>query len=324
MSKQPERLAADDPIPAAHRTPRHPADECSSLDAVTAVGQRDPVALLHVLATADTGSRSRVMRALQAVAGNAELQRRVTSAQHARPAGPLLQRSTRVERVYRKFIREMQSHGLPVRFLRKVERDVPIDLGTSIDAYRDNQLFLTDETLTEVEEMELGNATGGSRAIQTIYHEATHAYLDLMKDHPRFRRFMARGERHYEGAPLAGGEVADDPWRVFQEAAASYVGHRVSAWWLAYDTLAIRIQRHRLTDRVLGQIRRDYDAAMAERVFGYEYEGGFLGIGDEQVETTRPMTTEMKTFLDRELLENKIPERFDAVPFFATMISLRE
>jgi hypothetical protein len=69
------------------------------------------------------------------------------------------------------------------------------------------------------------------------------------------------------------------------------------------------------------RLRDDYNRQMAQVVFGYSEEGGFLGLGSEQAYTTRAMTAEMKNFLDHELLEDKIPDTFDAVAGFQELLN---
>src|SRR5436189_6302746 len=64
--------------------------------------------------------------------------------------------------------------------------------------------------------------------------------------------------------------------------------------------------------------RLDYNAAMRQRVFGYEEKSA---ISSEQIETIRPISDALKTFLDHELLEDKIPDDFDAVAKFRLLIS---
>jgi hypothetical protein len=67
--------------------------------------------------------------------------------------------------------------------------------------------------------------------------------------------------------------------------------------------------------------REEYDKSMAERTFGYSYEGGWLGFGEEQDLTTRPMTDDIKAFIDHDLLEDKIPDHFDQVAVFSEMLA---
>lgn len=231
---------------------------------------------------------------------------------------------------YMNFIANAERYGLPVRFLRHVARRYTIDYGSSdeVNAFF-NEMTLEEQTLRSVEGMSPAPPFGEASGIRTIYEESAHAFIDLMENDPRFKAFISAGERHYKGAPVSGRRVTSDPERVFNEAAANYVAHRVASWWTAFKNLSIYIamsaaspvQARRIRERgVFERVRNDYNRAMAEVVFGYSMEGGFLGIGSEQAETSLPMTREMKVFLDRELLEGRIPDRFEQVAGFQRML----
>jgi hypothetical protein len=86
----------------------------------------------------------------------------------------------------------------------------------------------------------------------------------------------------------------------------------VAQWVHAPDSSELQIRT---------RLQADYNRRMGEVVFGYSEEGGFLGIGSEQVETTRAMSRRMKAFLDRELLEGRIPDRFGAVAGFQQLLA---
>jgi hypothetical protein len=247
-------------------------------------------------------------------------------------AGPMLaeERRRRARLRYESFINSADQYGLPVRFLRHVARRYTIRVGFSDEVSTIfNEMTLEEETLRGVESMAPAAPYGEASGIRTIYEESVHAYLDLMEDDPRWREFIAAGERHYRGAPVSRSRVTSDSARVFNEAAANYAAHRVASWWSAFENLSIytamsasdptrarRIREARMFER----IRNDYDRAMREVVFGYSEEGGFLGIGAEQAETTRPVSRDMKAFLDREILEGKIPDRFDQVTGFRRLL----
>jgi hypothetical protein len=237
----------------------------------------------------------------------------------------LLRRHLAAKSQFKEFTRRVEAHGLPVKLLQRVGRDYTFLVGSHEHVNPIlNTIMLDQNTLESAAGAAPGKPIGESSAIRTVYEEATHAYLDLVADTPKFRRFIAGGERHYTGARTTEGVPNTDPMRVFQEAAGTYVGHRAALWWTVYDQLAAYVHGSRdsaYAARLLntGQIARlhsDYNAGMAARVFGYSDEGGFLGFGAEQMETTRPLTGEMKAFLDQELLEGKIPDNFDDVPTF--------
>jgi hypothetical protein len=255
--------------------------------------------------------------------GPARIQRNVL------PSYEYIQRLQQARRMYDDFIRNAERYGLPARFLRRVGRDYSISFGSSSEVnYWLNTMTLEESDLHSASQMAPTLPFGESSAIRTIYEEATHAYLDLVSNEPRFSRFIAAGERHYQGARTTRGMVTSDPGRVFQEAAANYVAHRVANWWLTFESLSIFTSMASSDAAAAGRLRQmntftrlrdDYDRRMAEVVFGYSEEGGFLGIGSGQAMTTRAMTGEMKAFLDHELLENKIPDRFESVNAFQEM-----
>ncbi|OPY82841.1 MAG: hypothetical protein A4E65_00748 [Syntrophorhabdus sp. PtaU1.Bin153] len=240
-------------------------------------------------------------------------------------------RMLQARQMYNDFVRSAERYGLPVRFLRRVGRDYDISFGSSsaVNTWL-NSMTLEEADLESASQMAPVSPAGEGSAIRTIYEEATHAYLDLASDEPGFNRFIGAGERHYEGARTRGGTVTTDPGRVFQEAAANYVAHRVSVWWSTFESLSIYTSMTASDPAAAGRLRQmnaferlrdDYNQQMAQIVFGYSEEGGFLGLGSEQACTTRAMTAEMKNFLDHELLEDKIPDTFGAVAGFQELLN---
>ena len=110
--------------------------------------------------------------------------------------------------------------------------------------------------------------------------------------------------------------MADDPDRVFQEAAASYVGHRVATWYSTYDQIETYRESvdkrtwdghgekayYDRVEKVVAKIPLEYDHDMRDQVFGYQMRGG------AQVETIQAISARIKAFCDREILENKISD----------------
>jgi len=234
-------------------------------------------------------------------------------------------RMMQARQMYDDFVRNAERYGLPVRFLRRVGRDYDISFGSSsaVNTWL-NSMTLEDRDLESASQMAPALPMGEGSAVRTIYEEATHAYLDLLSDEPRFSHFISAGERHYQGARTAGGTVTTDPGRVFQEAAANYVAHRAATWWSSFESLSIYTSTAASDPAAAGRLRQmnaferlrdDYNQQMAQVVFGYSEEGGFLGIG------ARAMSGDMKDFLDHELLEDKIPDTFDAVAGFQTILN---
>jgi len=234
------------------------------------------------------------------------------------------------KQMYDDLIHNAEKYGLPVKLLRRVSRDYSIGFGdSSVVNATLNTMTLEEEDLSSASQMSPTWPIDVSSGLRTIYEEATHAYLDIISDEPRFSRFIEKGEQHYKGALTTKSKVTTDPMRVFQEAAGGYVGHRVFSWWLTFELLSIYVSKAivneafaaRLKEKnLISKLRDDYNKKMAEVVFGYSDEGGFLGIGSEQAYTTRAMSGEMKAFLDHELLEDKIPDRFEAVAGFQQLL----
>ena len=226
---------------------------------------------------------------------------------------------------YKFFIENAEKYGLPVGLLKRVgNSSYAFDTGSDEEAnVAFNTITLSEDTLTEVRDLSPTSKKSSMHGIHVIYHESTHAYLDLLSDEPKFKQFIKAGEQHYKEAPLKEGGKTTDPSRVFQEAAAGYVADHVSFWWQAYSLLAWHIAHRNLTRKNIEKIKQDYNKAMAEKVHGYSSEGGHVWglIGGTQKETARPLSPEMIVFLNHELLEDKIPDQFDSVESFRRMIN---
>ncbi|CAN92241.1 hypothetical protein sce2082 [Sorangium cellulosum So ce56] len=223
---------------------------------------------------------------------------------------------------FSKFIENAKKYGLPTKILERIKfPERTIELGNA-DQYNPvlNTLSLRKDTLQSVENMAPTLPFGESSSIQTIYHESTHAILDLLENDPKFAKFIKAGVAHYQGAPTTAGKPTNDPERVFQEAAASYVGGRVASWWSALEclTVATTIPVDKRAKWV-ARCRKEYDSAMTERIFGYSYEGIWAQLSNDQTSTTRAISEEMKTFMDQELLEGKIPDSFASVSHFVSL-----
>jgi hypothetical protein len=160
---------------------------------------------------------------------------------------------------------------------------------------------------------------GASTAIGTLYHEATHAYFDAHKDDPTVRELVERGTTYYTGAPLTNGKKASDPSRIFQEAAASYVGERIASWLNTYTMLKGLSERGNLTHAAVERVAKNYDRQMSDmssESFGYESSHN-LG---PQVSVDKTLPDETKQFLDDTVLEGKIHDKFNDDPTFTDFV----
>jgi hypothetical protein len=269
-----------------------------------------------------------------------------------RKPGPLdgaanqLKAKQAVKQQYRQLILDAEQYGLPTRFLQYVSDHYSIEparqliaqihgfpiytsRGNSADI-DNNELFLTSAIMDDVKSLDPRVIGPESKAIDTIYHESTHAFIDLMSERgdPKWRTIIKNGEAYYLDAPL---ETGGKAWRgkyaerLFHEAAAMYVGWRASRWWERYETLtymALKIDRgetpYQQIPKILDFQRNIYNEKMAERTFGYMEHR--VVQTNPPVKTTKKISDELKNFLDRELLEGKIPDDFDQVPGFQKLI----
>ncbi|HMR80300.1 MAG TPA: hypothetical protein PKD61_34570, partial [Polyangiaceae bacterium] len=154
---------------------------------------------------------------------------------------------------------------------------------------------------------------GGGYAVEgvkALYDEVGNAFVSMYKNASQgFREFWAKGVQHYSGARMVGGSISQDPRRLFEEAASSYVAHRAATYYGAYAWLKSAMDSNRLTPNELKKISAYYDSAMKRDTFGYETR--WSGLGKKQLETTQPISKEMKQFLDGAVLEGRIPDTFD-------------
>lgn len=72
--------------------------------------------------------------------------------------------------------------------------------------------------------------------IGTLSHEATHAFLIESND---AKPALEAAEQYYANPPLKNGGTMNDPERAVQEAAATYVKHRVVSLLHAHNALSI-------------------------------------------------------------------------------------
>lgn len=222
------------------------------------------------------------------------------------------------------FIRAAERHDLPVGFLRYVSQSSYTYSQSSSSSFvvpTFNHMVLERGTVEQGANLSLALPMGEGTAVQTIYHETTHAWLELKKGEREVKALFAHGDEYYKAAPLSSGAAkADDPARIFHEAMGSYVGHRAATYWAALelltavDSLATKdvdpVKRSKLI-RMARDARMKYGTAMGERVFGYQNGPGWFSVFREQNETTKAISNRMKDFCDRVLLEAKLPEAFD-------------
>ncbi|MCP4137523.1 MAG: DUF4157 domain-containing protein [bacterium] len=238
--------------------------------------------------------------------------------------------SKSAKKKYAAFVKQVASNGLPVKFLRAVKKEYYVLYGTGDGANLNLEyLELTKETLEDAGEIPGKNdyvrhMAQYSSSIGTLYHESVHAYLEMLSDENRHTGIIKRGIQYYKDAPLINGDKASDPARIFTEAAASYAGLRTAAWWRALSWLKYAIHDADTKQKAMQAIelgRKDYNKSVKDRTVGYQESGGFLGYFTYQNTTTKPISAELKQFVDSHILENKIPDTFDQVAVFKGMIA---
>lgn len=245
------------------------------------------------------------------------------------------------------FMSDADRYGMPVRFLRYVRPRIAVATNGIVPGQRfavpstgethyNDVLNLMDVDTRDADGLAaFHTASAAPSAVGDIYHEATHAYLDLrLEAHDRgISNILRDAESYYTGAPLQRGGQATNPALLAGEAAASFVGWCASAWWHAFWLLRMvqeglvrrdpsgRTVRRPLRQpaQILARAETVYETSLRATSFGYDCTRQVLGrcsIWSEQIETTRPIMPRLREFLSGHLLENKIPMSFDAVPAF--------
>jgi hypothetical protein len=164
-------------------------------------------------------------------------------------------------------------------------------------------------------------------SVQTLYHEATHAYIEL-DDYDQTQEF-GEAMKYYNHVKLENGNIVLNTERAVTEAAAEYVGHRAStvwsAWWrmnfLANSLLPsvmigkMTVARAEDLIDISGQnsIPVTYNLAMQQRIFGYTDDSG------EQSEiAATPIFDKLRDYCDRVILDHKIYDDFNNMLWLRT------
>jgi hypothetical protein len=146
-------------------------------------------------------------------------------------------------------------------------------LGNTVVAIR-----LAPDTLTFVAQLGAGIGRGGpvepqAPALGTVYHELCHAWmLEIVKGFETWQRLERDGVTHYAAARVTDG-TSVNPRAAYLEAAGSYVGARVLAWYQTLFRLAgfLAVKGTTPADSlatVTRGAREDYDQRMDREVYG--------------------------------------------------------
>jgi hypothetical protein len=211
------------------------------------------------------------------------------------------------------FIDIAEAQGMPVKVLRRVKEGYSLKPWADSDGSRMtlNRLDLTESTMSGLRQSPISTSSVG-----TLYHEATHAFLDLTDDDETsmFENVMSV----YKDALLFDGTHVSDPERVAHEAAAEYVGTRAALTWQAMIMMAaaegilddVDSGKSTAADAVgdigrMAPIPLTYNDQMQQRVFGYEEKSG------SQVSVAlQPIPEQLKDYCDNVILEGKIKDDF--------------
>jgi hypothetical protein len=225
------------------------------------------------------------------------------------------------------FIDTASNLGMPVNLLRRVRSDYTIKFrrGDGVDHIKPfwNDLVLYETTVQGLQPPK--SRWADSQSVQTLYHESTHAIIDIddIDDNGLFKSAAFEFDR----AKLINGSRVDDPDRVTQEAAACYVGHRAANAWQIFQKIEfwMTILDKRETGEMTAERAREvlsfttnglgigeyYERQMGKRIFGYQ------DVGSRQVDVNYPIPNLLRVYCDS-VLENKILDSFAHMTLFTS------
>ena len=226
------------------------------------------------------------------------------------------------ETLFRNRVRHLiqmgRTAGLPVRFLQYVMANYGLRLDSRTRGFAtdeaDNKLELSHQLGARLGKAAFDGELEEAKAVGILYHEATHAYMDLRLDaaDAEVWGLMTNAKRYYSGGTLVGGKRIADPERVASEAIGEYVHRRVYNWWIVRDLLeAGKNLRRDYRRMAVAPLRISYNMAGRQRAYGYEEISE-----NKTLKTTKPIMPALARYADVQLLEGKIPLVFSAVPGF--------
>lgn len=241
------------------------------------------------------------------------------------------------------FIQTVQPYGMPVIFLKhlqeahdngrykftlapKKQRFNAVNMNKNrIELLTDTVAFLQ-APVTISAEVATGTLGSSGEHVGIVYHEATHAFMDLALDNKieSTKSLMQSASDYYKVRSLASGNAPEDPDDVALEAAGNYVGRRTEAYWhiLAriYDAQQDwivspspqQMSAQRSVRSTIGALSRAYEIITSERIFGYQNgrRRGNKFIKDDFDDATAPIPEGLRNYCDTQLLENKIEDSF--------------
>jgi hypothetical protein len=182
-----------------------------------------------------------------------------------------------------------------------------------------------------------------AEGLDTVYHEATHAYFDLRQDanDRAFLALLASARRYYADAPFAvlgqnrrvGSATTDEQIRrAVSEAAGEYVGNQVFRFWSARSLLEILRSPllpngdRRPSQQAIEQVRRirtDYEDRWSSsggtgQQFGYTMTDETFSPSPRRL--LKPIMPRLAYFLDNHLLEGRMAARFEQLTLFQPIL----
>jgi hypothetical protein len=239
----------------------------------------------------------------------------------------------------------LDRNGMPVRYLRSVSKASSIEWNEDSSSritqsrwqdYKDTSTvhFSSSDTIGMPRKGEL-YALPSPKSIDSLYHEFTHAYIVNNDMDERTYKFWRDAVKHYSLASLKkyGGRVTtgglwDQTEQATLEAIAMYVGSRAGATWTVinkmnmlekfdlhfngFKTKNIRSEQITFYEELIKKVPLEFNKVCANNVHGYVDKEISMGWTSKTIQNkiAKPISKELKSFCDREFLENKIHSEF--------------
>jgi hypothetical protein len=242
---------------------------------------------------------------------------------------------------FRAFITGAETIGLPVNVLRVADQHYEFEVGDPPmtdpllgSSFRTPRIQYPRNLYTFMPTVRVMMQPSHEDDVDSIYHEATHAWLNVMRrDQPRVATILRSAEVYYSGQQSfpegrrRQRRTMSTPATFTVEAAAEYVGGRCSIYYNAYQTLSRLVHstgpvRSAFRESAIRSAARSYFRDQRFDNLGYEFEG-FIARVTHSGSTYRSdasIPSALQQLLDHEVLEDRIPRHFADVPAFQALI----